>query len=642
MWFEEELIFRHINTRIDSEVSVMSKQGYNRSILEVSVHIDRQKKREFEKAISKELPGRDIARNAKTPGVSTKGLCVDRSELSLGLEQDLLDRELELRNFKAQTMNAINSPLLTQALVKNTADRLEQVEREQEEREEREQQQRDQEAKDQEREREERESRQGEIEKLHESTRRLTVATKQRSANYEKFRRSAKLVSILSSLCHRWRRYDPLLMKQLGGDQNSGNKSPSRKGKRADKDMGFDTSSFHTYRSKVPEDVIDSMQAVPRRRCDEDIKKIQAYSRKVRAFQMFPVEKEQSLAGWVGYARYDRGRVICMQGRRCDRWYFVLSGRVSKVQTMELTAGVRKQFFADLIQGNCTDVDEVIQADDREYSLLCHSIVEVLLLEREDIEEIFASTTGQGTSILSFLKGIDLFSTYPLDELFAERDALTIKYFAKDTVIGDSDTDSNYLCVLKSGSGTLLVKPNTDSKQRERELEYTSEGVNTSTDEQAPPPTRGALQSTPGTAPDAGVEDAQLHSSVFDKCDMYGFDTVLSRALKKVQNGIGANYFTDVVLPDRAHSRLISDGAECVLISKIAFLKIADFCTLCKLITTHLHKEPLQNRASRETENSAVWSKFKEDTVREVVERKQSTQMTAKIDADTGTRWNTK
>jgi CRP-like cAMP-binding protein len=297
-----------------------------------------------------------------------------------------------------------------------------------------------------------------------------------------------------------------------------------------------------------------------------------------------------------------------MQGRKTDRWYFVLAGRISKVQTMELTAGVKKQFFADLIQGNSTDVDEVIQGDDREYSLLCHTNVEMLLLEREDIEEVFASTTGQGSNILDFLKSIDLFSTYPLDSLYAERDALTIKYYAKDTVIGDSDTDSKYLYILKSGSGTLHVKSNSFSQRHRREgLEET----HMVTSNGASSPTLELLS-----------EEEATQSSVFDKCDMYGFDTILERALKKVQNGIGANYFEDVVLPEPTHSKLVSDGAECVLISKISFLKISDFCTLCKLITTHLNKDPPQNPVAKKQENTAGWNRFKEEVIQDIVNRK--------------------
>ncbi|XP_078371047.1 uncharacterized protein LOC144654702 isoform X2 [Oculina patagonica] len=270
----------------------------------------------------------------------------------------------------------------------------------------------------------------------------------------EKFVWAARVVHVLVSSCMRWRRYK----KPDGSTKSSQNSAKSGTGKSSNKNtgIGFDSRSFKG-KSKISEELRQILTSVPKVRTNEGLKKIQRLCRSTRAFMIFPLEREADLSRLVGYERYDNGRVLACQGRVPERFYYVLSGRVSKVCVYDLAAGVTKMSFGELMQGHTTEPVELMNGTVREHSLICKGPVEVLVLDKEDFMELMNTSPDSGLPIET-LRSIELFRNFPLEKFFDEKDAIVTKYFAKDAVIVRDSNDTPYFYIVKSGRCKVVRK----------------------------------------------------------------------------------------------------------------------------------------------------------------------------------------
>ncbi|XP_020604576.1 uncharacterized protein LOC110043471 [Orbicella faveolata] len=270
----------------------------------------------------------------------------------------------------------------------------------------------------------------------------------------EKFVWAARVVHVLVSSCMRWRRY-----KRPDSSTKSSRasaQSGTGKGSQKNSGIGFDSRSFKG-KSKISDELRQILTSIPKVRTNEGLKKIQRLCRSTRAFMIFPLEREADLSRLVGYERYDNGRVLACQGRVPERFYYVLSGRVSKVCVYDLAAGVAKMSFGELMQGNTTDPVELMNGTEREHSLICKGPVEVLVLDKEDFMELM-NTSPDGGLPIETLRSIELFRNFPLEKFFEEKDAIVTKYFAKDAVIVRDSNDTPFFYIVKSGRCKVVRK----------------------------------------------------------------------------------------------------------------------------------------------------------------------------------------
>lgn len=317
-------------------------------------------------------------------------------------------RVLELQKFRRESQSAVEAPLLVTALIKKTNQRLDT------------------------------------IEEKHQSH--LTAL--------EKFVWAARVVHVLVSSCMRWRRYkrSDESTKSSRASVQSGTGKSSQK----NSGIGFDSRSSKG-KSKISDELRQILTSIPKVRTNEDLKKIQRLCRSTRAFMIFPLEREADVSRLVGYERYDNGRVLACQGRVPERFYYVLSGRVSKVCVYDLAAGVTKMSFGELMQGNTTDPVELMNGTVREHSLICKGPVEVLVLDKEDFMELMNTSPDSGLPIET-LRSIELFRNFPLEKFFEEKDAIVTKYFAKDAVIVRDSNDTPFFYIVKSGRCKVVRK----------------------------------------------------------------------------------------------------------------------------------------------------------------------------------------
>ncbi|XP_032237418.2 uncharacterized protein LOC5512175 isoform X2 [Nematostella vectensis] len=308
----------------------------------------------------------------------------------------------------------------------------------------------------------------------------------------EKFQWAARVVHVLVSSCMRWRRYKKTNEKPT----TSLTRAPT---KRKPSGIGFDSKTFKE-KSKISEDIRAILTTVPRRRTLEQLKKVQRLCRTTRAFNIFPLEREMDLARYVAYERYDNARVVACQDRLPERFYYVLSGRISKVCLYNLAAGVTKMSFGELMQGATTDPREIQENIPREHSLICKGSVEVLVLDREDFMDLMTTSPDQGLPT-DFLRSIELFRSFPMEKFKEEMDSITTKYFARDSVIVKDSSDSPYFFILKSGRCKVVRQQDVLDVSKASKLPRIPMA--------SKPPTRA----TPGKNPTSLLEFTKCHTA---------------------------------------------------------------------------------------------------------------------------------
>ena len=531
----------------------MYKTEYYRSVLDVDITFDKDKMRSYRKKLRPEVAEKSKPRTNR----NRKHLLIDLSELSRNLELEITERESEVNEFRIKTQNAIVSPLLTQALVKRT-ERI--------------------------------------LDAIH------SVTPPSQPRGIERFRKIAKTVIILCAISCRWKRYDSDLLRKIGGNSKIGNDT----GKSV---VHFDTKTFASFQSKLNEEVRQCLMMIPSQRGKLEEKKVASLLKKYRVFKMFPEEKETFLYTHIGYEKYDRGRVICLQNRPTERFYFVISGLISKVQTVQLAKGIKKQLFGDLHQGSSTPIQDILQGSVRTNSFICKTdVVEVLIIDRSDMQIIFCDTISEA-SLKATMKAINLFNTYPVKELI-ENNALSVQFYTKDAAIEQNINDSQYIYIVKTGFCRVLLKREDVFQAKPKQSgPFVTQDFGKATSRQKKLP-RLIQKGING--------DDFIQINTIEKGGIYGLDSLLPRALNMVKSAINDRVYDDIRFQKQQQTILVSGGAECLLVSKAKFLKHTDFCTLSKLISTHIEETV---SADRTAGDPVKWKSYKENIVKEIVNK---------------------
>lgn len=113
-------------------------------------------------------------------------------------------------------------------------------------------------------------------------------------------------------------------------------------------------------------------------------------------------------------------------------------------------------------------------------------------------------------------------------------------------------------------------------------------------------------------------KEAYFQVGNFKVGDIYGLETIIKKAARMIKSPIAIQeMFT-------SHSSLeiavVSEGTECILIDKKAFLETADFFTLSKIVAmtqTNSHAEDAQ----LQVEKVKDWGRYKKKLVGDILQR---------------------
>ena len=469
--------------------------------------------------------------------VGGESLKIHRSEVSLRLEDELQSRVEELRRFRIISRSAAASPILTEVLVEKTRARLKNVK----------------------------------------------SLEKKSLSLLERFRFCARKIQIICGLVLSLKKYEHVVVEKLTVyvKRDYPKWQPTEQDRSDNLSKSFKVNIFSC---KLSAEMRQCLNEGPDRRTVNQKRKIRNFLRRYQLNTLFPKEKEDIFSTLVCYECYEKGRVIFLQGKPAWRFYFLFSGSLSKVTTIEPTKGIAKRVYEEVHPGSITDIKEVLQGSDRSYTLICKTCVEVLLLERVDILSLFEYSLPCGKDIM---KSINVFTTYPLDDLFSHDNATKITFFAKGETIESNIKDSEYIYLVKSGSCKVL------DKRAERCID----GIVPI--HSAPLLHRRSVAIHSRRVAHSAFKQRTTMSDrnkmllyVLERGNIYGLHAILPNVVKAIQSITTDKQLLKLntfVPNNSADTILISNGAECLLIRKTAFLKYADVCTLSKILASPLN-----------------------------------------------------
>ncbi|XP_072000620.1 uncharacterized protein [Engystomops pustulosus] len=226
------------------------------------------------------------------------------------------------------------------------------------------------------------------------------------------------------------------------------------------RDLLFNISSFSKNNLKKDFETLKSLLSVrPRQRSPEILRQIQSCLKKNRAFQSLRDKTQLALCQHLIYQEYESKTLVIKEGHIPRECYIILSGRLDAM-TEESCLKKQSSSSSTLYEVEEGDLigDIGLVTNKRLVSFVCKSDVELLVIDKEAFREILAAKVQEDYSALcDFLRGLLLFSSWPLEKLeLLVHCSLQRSYRAGTTVVVDS-TKSSSLVLVKSGKCLRVV-----------------------------------------------------------------------------------------------------------------------------------------------------------------------------------------
>uniref|UniRef100_A0A8C5WHG0 Cyclic nucleotide-binding domain-containing protein n=1 Tax=Leptobrachium leishanense TaxID=445787 RepID=A0A8C5WHG0_9ANUR len=229
----------------------------------------------------------------------------------------------------------------------------------------------------------------------------------------------------------------------------------------------------HSYFKANMETVVSSeaqiiLQSPPQKRTPEGIKLAMLSLRAtVNSYARYPVHIQEKIAtvGW--YECFGPGRVIIRQGHVAQNFYLILAGTavVAKVSRNKKTGEYFSKTVAFLKKGKYFGDVAILTNAKRNATVVCHDTVSLLAIARQDFLNIFSNSDNQeGPEYITFLQSIDILTGWPLHKLPYNNPRICIhSFYRPGTVITKDTKASSKIYVIKTGLVRVL-KSMTDHK----------------------------------------------------------------------------------------------------------------------------------------------------------------------------------
>ncbi|XP_071125080.1 cyclic nucleotide-binding domain-containing protein 2-like isoform X1 [Mytilus edulis] len=282
---------------------------------------------------------------------------------------------------------------------------------------------------------------------------------KNRILSRYRFRRAVKTVLILLRVIRTnentsrnevlsWAHHDELTTKRIYGLHG----------------LSFDPGDYACRKEeRLSNEAITILSMNPEERTDEQCKlALLALNHTVKAFGEFPKAMQKSLVrvGW--YEKYEDKRVIIRQGHVADNFYFILSGNaiVTLMETDEETEDEVIRTKAVLKKGNSFGELALMHGSRRTATVTCKSEVELLAVWREDFVDIFMPHTYEKEpEHIKFLRTVTSLSGWPIHKLpYHDPKICCFTYFRRGVLLCRNSNTSEWIYIIKSGSCRVLTE----------------------------------------------------------------------------------------------------------------------------------------------------------------------------------------
>ncbi|XP_075448653.1 cyclic nucleotide-binding domain-containing protein 2-like isoform X2 [Ascaphus truei] len=319
----------------------------------------------------------------------------------------------------------------------------------------------------------------------------------------------------------------------------------------------------------------------------------------VDTFAGYPVHIQEKLANVGWYECFGPGRVIIRQGHVPQNFYLILSGTavVTKVSRSKNTGEHFSKTVAFLKKGKYFGDVAILTMAKRNATVVCHDTVSLLAISRQDFLNIFLNSESQeGPEYIRLLHSIDLLSGWPIHKLPYNNPRICVHTFYRPgTVITKDSKASSKIYVIK----TKNEPENEDSSCNFIEEEYLLPVLQMD---------RKLNEKTGTNAKPKGFV-APTDQSGFSKISGNGKTSQIFIHIQTLRAGdiFGLVY---TVFEDTLSMALVSDGAECIVISKEFFKKQMDEEYIFKL-SRYIQPYPSKEMLQMKMQDYINWKAYK-------------------------------
>ncbi|XP_063286901.1 cyclic nucleotide-binding domain-containing protein 2-like [Pelobates fuscus] len=455
-----------------------------------------------------------------------------------------------------------------------------------------------------------------------------------------KFRTAVLVVQVIRNLIKIYRDYAASRSEPMSFSEYAGFETETD-------NLLFDRSYFKAkLEMVVSSDAQSILSSPPQKRTPEGIKLAMLSLRAtVNSYAEYPVNIQENIAkvGW--YERFGPGRVIIRQGHVAQNFYLILAGTavVTKVSRNKKTGEYFSKTVAFLKKGKYFGDVAILTGAKRNATVVCHDTVSLLAIARQDFLNIFSNSELQeGLEHIKFLNSIDLLSGWPVHKLPYNNPRICVHTFYRPgTVITKDSKASSKIYVIKTGlvrvlksmrnvkvlsslkaykpSGKTMSKEDSVSRPPTENEEHGNELYASSfSDEKYLLPVLEKDQKL-STASGNDTQHRRIGATVNQPL----FSTLAenqnraSQIFIHIQTLRAGDIFglAYTVFEDTVGMALVSDGAECIVISKQFFQKHMDeeyHHKLSRKIEPYPSKEMLQQKM----EDYVKWKAYKSHIIK--------------------------
>ncbi|KAF6032151.1 hypothetical protein EB796_009546 [Bugula neritina] len=392
------------------------------------------------------------------------------------------------------------------------------------------------------------------------------------------------------------------------------------------------------------------------------------------------MQREMCKLGW--YQRVEPNRVIIREGQRAYNFYFILSGTVVITEWNEVMKSSQTKCM--LQRGMEFGEQAVFKKAYRSATVISRSTTELLCLDASDLASIYIcgwDAPIRDPHIIHFLSTLYFLNNFPMELLQTNSQAIMFHHFRQGKVLVANSNVAQWIYIVKSGS-LMVIKKLKDNKsfnslQKFKEGEFNrflefaanqsfgkSSKYNFKANKLAKsnlPTQGGSVTGLPATinckkyqasgatsnsthrlsednskkstndvklpplverrkldAPSPDADDSSFNHNITDEeADCNGYPTYIKIAVLEKGQYFG---LSSTVFENQPSVSLISNGADCLLLSKQFFFK---HCSE-KMLTQLKEKEfpyPTEEQLQMKLTAHLKWIRFKSQYYAENVQR---------------------
>ncbi|XP_065827498.1 cyclic nucleotide-binding domain-containing protein 2-like [Oscarella lobularis] len=350
------------------------------------------------------------------------------------------------------------------------------------------------------------------------------------------------------------------------------------------------------------------------RRGETKISKVMTILQTLPLFCEYPLEQQKRISRYAQFDELEAGRIIVRQGHRAETFYWILSG-IATVTVIESVDGTNTSTLKDVLNaGDSINESPVLTGSLRDHTVTCKDTVQILSINRKELVELISDNPTVEAPHIAYCRKLSLFEDFPLSVLYKNADKSAFHFFRRGAVIVKNSKENEWLYVIKSGSCQVLKR----LRQVKAKLHQATK-THLLEEETLPDINRSnRLTAQNSKEPKSRKASTQISCQCCQQTKKSDLPPVFVQLdVLKPRDGFG---FADLVFETTPSVSLVSNGAECVMISKKLFLQHMN--SLCRQrVLREAKLYPTDATLQKKLQDQANWKEYKRVTLDTALKR---------------------